>query len=299
MEFEGIGEVAETSEGYNKGSVEEPDEMYFEPELLEKYDRFMEGDVWEEDSGEGDFMEGDLMERDLMEGGTEVEDIKKEGIMDKESLPLKPDHELTLDELEDELDILFEEGDFFELPEEKDGEEDPQGQDEQDATDNRDEGEDPSKNCENSEKKGLTEEEKEDIRKRTGWSDEILDALGSKEEAEIYIKASLKEMEINGRKCLVRSDIDMNQKDEMGRTNKERAEQGLPPITKDGKTVELHHIGQRADGPLAELTSEEHRGKGNDAVLHDKTRESEIDRTTFARERSEHWKERAQKGEES
>ena len=147
---------------------------------------------------------------------------------------------------------------------------------------------------ETGEKKGLSEEEKAKIKEMTGWSDEIIDSIGSMKEAEIYMKAGLHEAEINGKKCLIRSDIDWDQKDEMGRTNRERAEQGLSPITKDGKTVELHHIGQHADSPLAELTTEEHRGKGNDAVLHDKTKESEIDRQEFAKERSEHWEARAQ-----
>lgn len=149
---------------------------------------------------------------------------------------------------------------------------------------------------ENGERKGLTEEEKARLKELTGWSDEIIDAIGSLEEAEIYMKAGLKEVEINGKKCLIRDDIDWDQKDEMGCTNKERAEQGLAPITKDGKTVELHHIGQHADSPLAELTSDEHRGKGNDTVLHDKAKESEIDRSVFAGERSSHWEARAQMG---
>ena len=149
---------------------------------------------------------------------------------------------------------------------------------------------------ENGEKRGLTEEEKATLKALTGGSDEIIDANGSMEEAEIYMKAGLKEVEINGKKCLIRDDIDWDQKDEMGRTNKERAEQGLSPITKDGKTVELHHIGQHADSPLAELTPEEHRGKGNDTILHDKTKESEIDRQAFAGERSSHWEARAQEG---
>lgn len=85
----------------------------------------------------------------------------------------------------------------------------------------------------------------------------------------------------------------MNQKDELGRTNKERMENGQPPITKNGETVELHHIGQKADSPLAELTTQEHRGKGNDTILHDKQKESEIDRTEFAKERENHWEARA------
>lgn len=141
---------------------------------------------------------------------------------------------------------------------------------------------------------GLTDEEKQRIKEETGWSDEMIDAIGSWEEYEIYKNASLQEVEINGRKCLIRTDIDLDQKDEDGITNRERMERGRPPITKDGKEVELHHIGQKANAPLAELTTEEHRGAGNDAVLHNKNKESEINRTEFAKERQQHWKERAE-----
>ena len=48
------------------------------------------------------------------------------------------------------------------------------------------------------------------------------------------------------------------------------------------------------DSPLAELTRDEHRGKGNDTVLHNKQKESEINREDFAKERAEHWKARAE-----
>ena len=112
------------------------------------------------------------------------------------------------------------------------------------------------------------------------------------EEYEIYKKADLEEKEINGKKCLVRKDIDLEQKDSMGRTNSERMEKGLPPLDKNGRPIELHHIGQKPNSPLAELTTSEHRDKGNDIVLHDKKKESEIDRDKFAEERSEHWKNR-------
>lgn len=118
-------------------------------------------------------------------------------------------------------------------------------------------------------------------------------------EYEIYKDAGLVVAEIGGRKCLIRNDIDWDKKDEMGRTNKERAEQGLSPINNDGKVIELHHIGQHADSPLAELTMQEHRGKGNDTILHDKTKESEIDRTKFGDERSEHWRNRVRESEDS
>lgn len=145
-------------------------------------------------------------------------------------------------------------------------------------------------------REGLTEEQKVKIKEETGWSDEIIDAIGSWEEYEIYKNAGLIEAEIGDRKCLIRDDIDWKQKDDMGRTNEERAKQGLSPINKEGKVIELHHIGQHADSPLAELTPEEHRGRGNDTVLHDKTKVSEIDRQVFAEERSAHWETRANEG---
>ena len=37
--------------------------------------------------------------------------------------------------------------------------------------------------------------------------------FNQEKEAQIYIDANLKEAEINGRKCLIRSDIDMEQVD--------------------------------------------------------------------------------------
>lgn len=141
-------------------------------------------------------------------------------------------------------------------------------------------------------REGLTDEEKEKLRELTGWSDEILDAIDSWEEAEIYMKAGLKEVEINGKKCLIRDDVDLDLEDEDGITNRERMERGRPPITNDGEEIELHHIGQKQNSPLAELTMEQHRGVGNDTILHDKIKETEIDRNEFGKERRDHWKNR-------
>lgn len=142
----------------------------------------------------------------------------------------------------------------------------------------------------------LTNEERASIKKESGWSDEIIDAIDSKEAYNIYKEAGLIDAEVNGKKCLIRNDIDWAQKDAMGRTNRERAEQGLSPINKDGKVIELHHIGQHSDSPLAELTTEEHRGKGNDTILHNKIKESEINRQEFAKERNHHWEARTNEG---
>lgn len=140
----------------------------------------------------------------------------------------------------------------------------------------------------------LTEDEKARIKEETGWSDEIIDSISSMEEYEVYKKAGLVEAEINGRPCLINPNIDMDQKDAFGRTNKERMEAGLAPLDKDGNPIELHHIGQHADSPLAELTQEQHRGKENYSILHDTKKESEIDRPAFDGERQDHWKARSE-----
>lgn len=140
----------------------------------------------------------------------------------------------------------------------------------------------------------LTTEEKKLIKDETGWSDKIVNSIGSMKEYEIYKNADLIESEINGKPCLIKSDIDMSRKDTMGRNNNERMSQGLAPLDNNGEPVELHHIGQKNDSPLAELTREEHRGVQNDSILHDKTIESQIDRNRFNTERANHWKGRAE-----
>ena len=66
--------------------------------------------------------------------------------------------------------------------------------------------------------------------------------------------------------------------------------EGKAPYGPDGKQINLHHIGQKADSPLAELTDTEH--KTYDGVLHDKTKDSEIDRTVFRDERQKYWQAR-------
>lgn len=130
--------------------------------------------------------------------------------------------------------------------------------------------------------------------KDEGYSDEIIDNIESEEEAAIYQDAGLECQPVNGKDALVNNDIDLQQTDALGKSNLERMEAGKPPLDANGKPVELHHIGQKADSPLAELTHEQHMGGGNNTVLHDTTKESEIDRGSFAKEREEHWKSRAE-----
>lgn len=126
------------------------------------------------------------------------------------------------------------------------------------------------------------------------WPEEVLDSISSEAEASIYENANLEPVQINGKEALVRTEINYDQKDVFDRNNLDRMKLGLSPLDAEGKPIELHHIGQKSDSPLAELTCAEHRGKGNDNVLHNKLKESEINREEFNKERQEHWKARAE-----
>lgn len=136
--------------------------------------------------------------------------------------------------------------------------------------------------------------ESREVLRESGYGGEVIDNIGSEEEATIYQEAGLRCAEVNGKEALVNDDIDLEQKDVFGKTNLERMDAGKPPLDKNGKPLELHHIGQKADSPLAELTHVQHMEGGNNKVLHDTTKESEIDRSAFAKEREAHWKARAE-----
>lgn len=126
-----------------------------------------------------------------------------------------------------------------------------------------------------------------------GYPESILDAIGSEAEAQIYDKAGVEPAVVNGKDALIKVDIDYDQVDPFGATNLERMKMGKAPLDANGKPIELHHIGQKPDSPLVELTGAEHRGNGNDNVLHNKLKESEINRPDFDKERQEYWKDRA------
>ena len=141
------------------------------------------------------------------------------------------------------------------------------------------------------------------VKQRTGWSDEIISALRSEEEAQIYIAARLVEKRVNGRSALVNPTIDgraFNCRKEWLKekladydrwkdyNNADLMGEGYPPRDSNGDPYELHHIGQQQDSPFAELTWQQHMGDGNNAILHPQ-RESEIDRQQFDHEKAAHW----------
>lgn len=112
-------------------------------------------------------------------------------------------------------------------------------------------------------------------------------------ESRIYSDAGLEAKQVNGRECLVRNEVDWAARGADGISNLERAGVGQSPLDRSGNPYELHHVGQKHEGRLAELRRDEHRGSGNDGVLHASKGPSEIDRAAFTRERADHWKARA------
>ena len=143
------------------------------------------------------------------------------------------------------------------------------------------------------------ETDRSEIYEKSEYSDEVNDKIASVEELEIYQKAGLRETVVDGRICLVRDDIDMDYVDvKTGCTNRELMEKGRAPYdAKTGEQIELHHIGQDYDSPLAELTSESEHGKQY-AALHSKESESWRNDAKKNNEynnhcRPNHWKARA------
>lgn len=140
--------------------------------------------------------------------------------------------------------------------------------------------------------------EREAISEKSEYSDEVNDHISSVDELEVYQNAGLKEEVVDGRTCLVRDDIDMDYVDpKTGCTNRELMEKGRAPIdAKTGETIELHHIGQEYDSPLAELTANSEHGELYSTLHTSKTDSWRQDGTKanhYNVQRSNHWKERA------
>jgi filamentous hemagglutinin len=99
-----------------------------------------------------------------------------------------------------------------------------------------------------------------------------------------------KTIEINGNKVYQRDDlINANFVDSRGRTNLERMQKGLAPIGPDGKSLNLHHMLQSQDGPIAEITATFH--KQNHSIIHinPSSIPSGIDRGSFDKWRVDYW----------
>jgi hypothetical protein len=100
--------------------------------------------------------------------------------------------------------------------------------------------------------------------------------------------------EFKGNKVYKRSDlIDPDLKDVRGRTNLERMQNGLAPIGPDQKPINLHHMTQTAQGPIAELTQSFHQENFSVIHVNPSTIPSGIDRGMFGAWRAEYWMNRS------
>ncbi|WP_329545889.1 polymorphic toxin-type HINT domain-containing protein [Streptomyces sp. NBC_01356] len=82
--------------------------------------------------------------------------------------------------------------------------------------------------------------------------------------------------------------------DKYGRSNLKRMQQGLAPMGPDGKPLNLHHMLQTQDGPIAEVTHSMHFGSYNQLHWKAGTKiPSGIDRDAFNAWKSQYWKDRA------
>ncbi|WP_373550638.1 RHS repeat-associated core domain-containing protein [Haliscomenobacter sp.] len=87
--------------------------------------------------------------------------------------------------------------------------------------------------------------------------------------------------------------INIDEKDKIDRNELDPPKKpgNAPTFKKDGSKVEIHHVGQKREGPYKEMHKNDHRGKGNDAVNHpNKNKKSEIDRKEFDKDRKGYWK---------
>ncbi|NUP23137.1 MAG: hypothetical protein HOZ81_45200, partial [Streptomyces sp.] len=113
-------------------------------------------------------------------------------------------------------------------------------------------------------------------------------------------------VDYNGQRIYQRDDlIDpsyVSPLDKYGRSNLKRMTQGLAPMGPDDKPVNLHHMLQTQDGPIAEVTQSMHLAQGDYAgsgsynTLHWKAGTkipSGIDRDAFNDWKSDYWKDRA------
>jgi hypothetical protein len=72
--------------------------------------------------------------------------------------------------------------------------------------------------------------------------------------------------------------------------NRPKKKGNAPTFKKDGTSVEIHHEGQKPQGPYKEMHWKDHRGKGNDSVNHpDKGKPSKINRKKWDKMKAQYW----------
>ena len=103
-------------------------------------------------------------------------------------------------------------------------------------------------------------------------------------------------VEFQGSKVYQRPDlINPSLVDSEGLTNLQRMQQGLAPIGPDGQSMQLHHMLQTQDGPIAEVTRTFHQQNYSTIQINPDTIPSGINRPAFDVWRQQYWMNRAQR----
>lgn len=138
---------------------------------------------------------------------------------------------------------------------------------------------------------GLTMNQAAQIQMESKLPLEFIKSFHSVDEYNVYKNCGLQLTNVNGKLAYTQKiDWDFVGDIEDGRTNAQRVIDGLAPLDSTGKSFELHHIGQKADSPLAILSNAQHHG--NYSTLHANTggSASQIDRNLFEQQKKEFWK---------
>jgi len=97
-----------------------------------------------------------------------------------------------------------------------------------------------------------------------------------------------------GNKVYQRNDlINPSLVDSRGRSNLERMRKGLAPIGPDGMSMNLHHMTQRQQGAIAEMSQSFHINNRGTIHINPNSTPSGINRAQFNKWRSNYWKNRA------
>lgn len=146
---------------------------------------------------------------------------------------------------------------------------------------------------------GLNMNDAARIQKETKWPLDAIKNLHSVKESEVYVKAGLTPVHLSDGNWIFTKEIDWNLMDDMGRTNIIRVrDYKLSPIDDTGMSYEVHHLGQKADGPLAMLTHAEHHNPDTYGIIHYAIEGKDITESAWAAQRASFWRNvlRLQKG---
>lgn len=128
------------------------------------------------------------------------------------------------------------------------------------------------------------------IQKNTKWPLAAIKNLHSVAESEVYVKAGLTPIHLADDSWIFIKQVDWDLVDDLGRSNIARVlDYKIAPIDSNGLSYEVHHIGQKADGPLAMLTHAEHHNKDTYSFIHYALEGKDITESAWNAQRAKFW----------